>query len=104
MLDEEEDVLAVDMRELARVLPTLLKERASTVAACAAEFTAVFGAEARTVVLIEDTVGTTEDAIEVVLRIELGGEVLGQLCMLCVTVCKGPVTVEVSRLVIVVVL
>ena len=100
-IDEEEDVPAVDKKELARALPTLLKERVSTVAACAAEFRAVLGAEARTVVLIE---GTTEEVEEVVLTIELGRELLGQLCMLCVTVCAAPVTVEVVRLVMVVVL
>jgi len=104
MFDEEGSVLEVDVRELARALPTLLKERVSTVAACAAEFTAVLGAEARTVVLVEDTAGTTDEAIEVVLKIELGEELLGQLCMRCVTVWRVPVTVEVSRLVIVVVL
>jgi len=104
MVDVDEKVLEVDVGELARALPTLLKEKVSTVAACAAEFTAVLGAEARTVVLTEDTAGTTENAIEVVLKIELGREVLGQLCMLCVTVWRVPVTVEVSRLVIVVVL
>ena len=100
-VNDDWDVPGVDMRELARALPILLKVRVSTVTACAAEVTAVLGAEARTVVPIK---GTTEEAKEVVLKIELGRELLGQLCMLRVTVCGVPVTVEVVRLVMVVVL
>jgi len=100
-VNDDWDVPGVDVRELARALPILLKVRVSTVTACAAEVTAVLGAEARTVVPIK---GTTEEAKEVVLKIELGRELLGQLCMLRVTVCGVPVTVEVVRLVMVVVL
>jgi hypothetical protein len=102
--DEEEIVLEVDGTELATLLATLLKERVSTDATCATDFEAVLDAIARTVLFVGATDETTEEAREVMLEIELERELLGQLCTLCVTVWRAPVTVEVARLVIVVVL
>ena len=79
MLDKDKNVLEVDVRELAGVLPTLLKVRVSTAAACAAEVGAVLGAMARTVVFAENTVEATAGPKGVVLSTELERELLGQL-------------------------